>query len=296
MSLRTYFPLFSLVAILALPLAASAQQLTPEQVQRMLREQQRRGGQGPYGGQQQPNVPRENLSASGVIKGARGNVLQMQTAEGEAWLIQVQPNRPWDVTFTGPAEASFVKPGMLVQFSTKLNRRGQADEPVTQLTIFTMKEGYQLGVLSDVAIGGGGASSGLFEEPQEKPKEKPAKVKLDENTVYRVAGQITKISRTGEMTINAGGTSVKAELAEDAKVSVDVNDLAYARPGDKVEVRGWYIAGNKGQAVGNQIAVSAAEPLAGPKKKGPPGAKSTDDAAEKTDEKAAAEATKKLFE
>jgi hypothetical protein len=295
MSLRTCLSLLSLASILSLPLLTSAQQpLTPEQVQRALREQQRRGGG--YGAQQ-PNVPRENLAASGVLKGARGQVLQMQTSEGEQWLVQVQPNRPWDVTFTGAAEASFVKPGMLVQFSSKLNRRGQADEPITQLIIFTMKEGYQLGVLSSDAIGGGDApSSGLFEEPAEKPKEKKAKPKVDENTVYRIAGQITKISRTGELTINAGGTMVKADLAEDAKVSVDINDLSYARPGDKVEVRGWYVAGQKGQAVGNQVSVSAAEPLAGPKKKGPPGAKPADEGDEKADAKAAEEATKKLFE
>jgi len=299
MSLRFATALLCLTAVAGLPLFAQAQQLTPEQIQRLRREQQRRGGQaqGPYGQQpQQPNIPRENLSASGVLKGARGQVLQMQTDAGQNWVIQVQPNRPSDVTFTGAAEPAWVRPGMLVQFSSKLSKRGQADEPITQLTVFTMKEGYQLGVLSDTAIGGGeGASSGLFEEPMEKPKEKKAKVKVDENTVYRVAGQITKISRTGEMTINAAGTTVKAELAEDAKVSVDVNDLAYAMPGDKVEVRGWYVAGQTGQAVGNQVSVSAAQPLAGPKKKPLPGAKAALET-EKTDAKAADEATKKLFE
>ena len=299
MSLRTCVALLSLLTIIGLPLIASAQ-LTPEQARKLREQQLRRGGQGqgqgPYGGQQQPpNVPRENLAASGVLKGARGAVLQMQTTEGEPWLIQVQPNRPQDINFIASAEASFVKPGMLVQFSSKLNKRGQADEPVTALTIFTMKEGYQLGVMSDSSIEGG-ASSGLFEEPAEKPKEKKAKAKLDEDTVYRVAGQVTKIGRTGEMTVNAGGTVVKAELAEDAKVSVDVNDLTYARPGDKVEVRGWYIAGQKGQGVGNQVSVSAAEPLAGPKKKPLPGVKAAEEAGEKADEKSAEEATKKLFE
>lgn len=291
MSLPTRSFLLSLVALACLPLVAGAQ-LTPEQIQRALREQQRRGG---YGGQPgQPNIPRENLAASGVLKGARGAVLQMQTTEGEQWLVQVQPARPWDVNFTGAAEASFVKPGMLVQFSSKLNKRGQADEPVTQLIVFTMKEGYQLGVMSETNVSGG-LSSGLFEEVEEQPKEKKAKVKLDENAVYRVAGQITKISRTGEMTVNAGGTTVKADLAEDAKVSVDVNDLAYARPGDKVEVRGWYYAAQKGKAVATQVSISAAEPLAGPKKKGPPGAKASEEPAGKGDEKPAEDAAKLPF-
>ena len=298
MSLRFATALLSLAAIVGLPLVAGAQQLTPEQIQRLRREQQRRGGQaqGPYGPQQpQPNIPRENLSASGVLKGARGLTLQMQTTEGEQWLIQLQPGRPTDITFTAAAEASWLRPGMLVQFSSKLNKRGQADEPVTQLTVFTLREGYQLGVLSDTSIGGENASAGLFEEPVEKPKAKKAKVKVDEDTVYRIAGQVTKISRTGEMTVNAGGTTVKANLAEDAKVSVDVNDLSYARPGDKVEVRGWYVAGQRQQAVGNQVSVSAAEPLEGPKKKPLPGAKAAE-AAEKSEEKAAEEATKKPFE
>jgi hypothetical protein len=292
MSLRFATALLTLAAVLGVPLLGHAQGLTPEQLQQRLREQRR--GQGLYG--QQPNVQREGLNASGVLKSARGPVLQIQTDEGDNWVVQVQPNRPWDISFTGAAEPSWLRPGMLVQFSSRLGKRGQAEDPITQLTVFTMKEGYQLGVLSDSAIGGGeNPSAGLFDDPAEKPKEKKTKVKTDENTVYRIAGQITKISRTGELTINAGGTTVKADLADDARISVDVSDLSYAVPGDKVELRGWYVAGQKGQGYATEVRVSAAQPLEGPKKKPLPGAKAGEDPA-KADAKAAEEATKKLFE
>jgi hypothetical protein len=281
MSLSIRLHLLTLAAIIALPLVAGAQP-TPEQWERLRRQQQQRGN-GNGNGQQTPNVPRENLNASGVLKGARGAVLHLQTEEGEQWYVQVQPTRPQDVSFTGPAEASFVKPGMLVQFSTKLNKRGQADEPVKTLVVFSLKEGYQLGVLNESSIGGGGgASSGLFETPTEQPKEKKTKVKVDEDAVYRVAGQIAKISRTGEMTINAGSMTVKADLADDAKVSVDLSDLAYARAGDKVSVQGWYLAGQKGQAVGTQVSMSTVEPLVGPKKKIPGGVKPAEEKGDKS--------------
>jgi len=70
--------------------------------------------------------------------------------------------------------------------------------------------------------------------PKAKPKTEP-KVR-DEDTVYRVGGQVSKISRLGELTISAGGTSVKAKLAEDAKISVNMGDLAYLQAGDKIEI------------------------------------------------------------
>lgn len=287
MSSRTLVALFALVAFVAFPLVAHAQP-SPEEWQRLLRQQR---------GQGQPNLPRENLNASGVLKAARGSVIQLQTEDGELWYIQVQLTRPTDVTFSGPAEASFVKPGMLVQFSSKLSRRNQAPEPIQQLTVFTLKEGYQLGVFGDSALSGGSSAGGFFDAPTEEPKKKKVVVKDNEDTEYRIAGQITKISRTGEMTINAGGTTVKADLAEDARVSIDVSDLSYARPGDKVEVRGWYYQGQKGQAVGTLVSVSTAEPLTGPKKKTPAKAAAAQaDKADEAEDGAKADDAKKLFE
>lgn len=217
---------------------------------------------------QQQEVPREQLQASGTVKQIGRGVFQLATAEGEQWLVQVEA-RPQDVSFTGSADATFLKPGMWVQFSTRLSKRGQAPEPISDLTIFTPVEGTSVGVSSDSGFGGGGgAAAALFGEDKPEENSKPRqKETTDENTVFRVAGQITKISRTGELTINARGQTVKADVADDAKVSVATNDLSFLRVGDAVEIQGAYPAGQKGRAWANRVTASTAEPLTGPKKK-----------------------------
>jgi hypothetical protein len=116
----------------------------------------------------------------------------------------------------------------------------------------------------------------------EKPKPEPKTKVRDEDMVYRVGGQVSRISRLGELTINAGGTSVKATLAGDAKLSVDVADLSFLRVGDNIEVRGWYPAGTKGRAIATQVTASSAEPLTDPSKKKKPAPAAADKPAEDT--------------
>src|SRR5438477_390414 len=79
---------------------------------------------------------------------------------------------------------------------------------------------------------------------------------------------LVKVTRS-EITIDAAGTPVRAQLADKASVSLDLADLSYVRPGDKVEFSGWHITGAKGRAWATKIAVTAAEPLSdGGAKKG----------------------------
>ena len=224
---------------------------------------------------QQPQVQREALQCSGTVKQVGRGVIGVTADSGDQWLVQVEA-RPQDLSFTGTAEASFVKPGMWIRFTSKLTRRGDAKDPIASAEIYTPGEGNGVGVYAEGTdqVGGGGERGGLFTPAEEKPvaKAKPkAEPKVrDEDTVYRVGGQVSKISRLGELTISAGGTSVKAKLAEDAKISVNMGDLAYLQVGDKIEFRGWYPAGTKGQAVANQVTASASQPLTDTSKKKKP--------------------------
>jgi hypothetical protein len=265
--------LVALLALLGMPSATSAQ---------VYGEGARR---------QQQEVPRENMQASGTVKGLQRGMIHLVTDAGDQWLVQVQATRPQDVSFTGTAEPSFVKPGMWVRFQTKLSRRGDAAEPIDSVEVFTPREGYQAGVYADAASGGSGNAANLFgddPQPEAKPKTKPKA--NDEDTVYTVAGQVSKISRSGELTINAAGTSVKAKLADEAKVRLDMAVLTFLREGDKIEVSGWHPAGQKGRAIATQVSASAAQPLAdNSKKKKPP-------VADKPAEAGAAEAGEKPAE
>lgn len=224
--------------------SAAYGQPTPQQW-RLLQQQARQGQQ----------IPRDDLETSGVIKGLAGGAIHLQTTDGEQWQVLVEA-RPQDLSFTGSAFTGFVRPGMVVSFSAALDKRGEADEPVTAISIVTIREGVPFGVSSDA---GGGGAAGLFESKPE-PAPQP-KGKKEPNAVYKVTGQLTKLSRSGEMTINCGNATVKADLAKDAKVAIDVADLSFARVGDKIDVRGWYPKGVKGQAIVNRVSISSATPL-----------------------------------
>jgi hypothetical protein len=248
-----------------------AQAQTPQQWQAQLARLRQQG--------QQPNIQWENTELTGSIKAMSGSLVQVEASGGENWVVQIDA-RPQDIWFQGTADPAFLKPGMLVEFKARLNKRGTASEPVSSLTIFTVREGRSVGVAPE----GSGAGSTVTELFSSKPDEPEKKGKKDEDPVYQVAGQLTKISR-GEMTINCAGTVVKADLAKDAKVTVDVNHLRFAQPGDKVEIRARYPMGQKaaGQALATQITVMGSKPLGEPKKRVLPGKPDGDDA--KADEK-----------
>jgi hypothetical protein len=223
--------------------------------------------------QPQPEIQRENLQCSGTVKQVGRGVIGVVTDAGDQWVFQLEA-RPQDLSFTGSADATFVKPGMWIRFTTKLTRRGDAQEPIASAEVYTPREGFGVGVYPEGAgeIGGGEGGGPLFAPAEEKPKPKAkAEPKIrDEDVVYRVGGQVSKISRLGELTISAGGSSVKAKLADDAKISIDVTDLSFLQAGDKVEVRGWYPAGTKGRAIANQVTASASQPLTDASKKKKP--------------------------
>jgi len=243
---------------------------------------------------QQAEVPREPLQASGTVKAMQRGIIQMVTDAGDQWLLKVEPARPQDISFTGAADASFIKPGMWVRFQTKLTRRGDAADPLDRLEVFTPREGYGPGIVSDDAVRSDGAAELFGEEPQPNAKPKKAKPKSDEITVYTVAGQVSKVSRLGELTVNAAGASVKAKIADEAKVSLDLTDLTFLQVGDKIEIRGWYPAGQKGRAVATQVTGSTSQPLTDPSKKKKPAAadeKPAGAAEKETDQPAESEKT-----
>lgn len=248
---------------------AALAQPTAQQWQQQLQRLRQQG--------QAPNIQWENAELSGTIKGLQGSLIQLAASGGENWIVQVEA-RPQDVSFQGTADPAFVKVGMLVEFKSKLTKRGHAVEPVNQLAIFSVREGRGVGVLAD-GVGGRG-EAGLFESKPEGDDKKAPKGREDE-TVYRVAGQITKLSR-GEMTLNCAGTTIKADLDKEAKITLEVNHLQWAQLGDKIDLRARYPMGQKaaGQALASQVTVTGASLLGEPKKRILPGKSPTDQASE----------------
>ncbi len=220
------------------------------------------------------NLEREPLNTSGTLKGVAPGVIQIATGEGDLWLLKVEA-RQQDVTFSGTAEKTFLRPGMFIEFRAQVNKRGAVLEPVASLTVFTPSDARPPGIQEDGAADAD--AKALFGEGNDEKKEakkpdpkekKAAKAKVDD-TVYRVAGAISKVGRVGDVTVSAGGAQVKFNLAEDCKITVDTNDLLFVSPGDKVTVRGWYYKGRPGEGVASTVEVIAAIPLTDGSKKKP---------------------------
>jgi hypothetical protein len=213
-----------------------------------------------------PEVPqenRENVEIAGTLKQIGPGVLQVATEAGDQWLVRLE-GRPQEMklAYSCKAEPAFLRSGMLVQFAGTVNKKGQLQEKLDSLIVTSLREGVEVGVYPEAT---GGNTGGLFAD--DKPDEKPKKQAKPDAVPCRVTGYITKISRTGELTVNCRNATVTASLAEGAKVSVDMTDLRLAQPGDKVEWRGWHIKNQKGQAWSRDVSISAANVLGEAKKK-----------------------------
>ena len=80
--------------------------------------------------------PKEQLTASGTIKAVYPGLLQIVTGDGQQWRIGVGA-RPLNISFTGAADKSWLRPGMFVQFTGSFNKRGQAQSPIQEVKAFT---------------------------------------------------------------------------------------------------------------------------------------------------------------
>ena len=146
-------------------------------------------------------VPRTNVQLAGTVKEVGVGVFQLTDDGGEVWLVKVEA-RPADVRYTGSADGSFLRPGLFVRITSKLDRRGETADSIADWTVFTPSAETPPGLKADA---GRGADPTLFVDPKEdkKPKQKS----LNDPT-YEIAGRITKVSRA-EITIDAAGTQVR---------------------------------------------------------------------------------------
>ncbi len=200
------------------------------------------------------NAEKEQVRASGTVKGFQRGIMHVVTADGDQYYVKL-PDQPQYVSFVASAETDWLKPGMMVRFSARYDKKGKLDAPVRQVTVFTPGKDDQLGVFPDSAVG----TQELFSSTDEK---KPGA----ETVSYAIAGRLTSV-RGKSMSVAAGRTPVKVELADTAKVSVEIADLSFLREGDKVSIDGWNYPNQKQQVYATRLTVTAAQPLGESKSK-----------------------------
>ncbi len=186
-----------------------------------------------------------NIRSKGKIEAIRPGFLKV-TAGGGAWVLKVQA-KPENIALEGTADKDWLQPGMLVRFVASLNDKGIAQTPVEELSVFTPRPGYGVGVLREnridehVGLGGDTQPTG---------------------PTYLVAGKLARI-KDGQIMVAAGRDRVTASLADEVKITVDMlGDYRLARPGDEIEFRGRVL--QPGQAIIGKMKIVAANPFEAP--------------------------------
>jgi len=216
--------------------------------------------------QPNPNQRPLPLNATGVLKGLRPGAVLVTTNDGKNWIVSV-PKQVEQVVYTATASPEWLQVGMWVRFETTLDRQLSAHQEVAGLSVVTLREGISPGVFPESKPAG---SEKLFTSPESSKKARADKKKAAKEVVTTrclVIGRL--LGRKGrQVSVAAGRQLVKATIAEQCQVDVQVNDLRLAQLGDQVDLSARYFQTMPGRAMGQRITIKAAKPLQALAKKG----------------------------
>lgn len=235
--------------------------------------------------QQAQQKPAQPFQATGTIHSFNAKQINMITAGNQQWVVKFDDLTK--VSVKGEGTPEMLQPGAVVRFYAKLSKKGAALEPLDEITLMSPREGFTPMVelspegsekeeAGDKEKKEGAAAGGAEVRRTETPfdginlteEEEPARgrsgrsrrggVELQEGERYFVVGVLAN-ARRGKLVVTAGEKlKVKAELAEDAKIDVDFTTHAIARPGDTLEVKGYFR--EEGEAMGRQVTITLAPP------------------------------------
>ncbi len=235
------------------------------------------------------------LRTQGIISAIRPGFLKVSTDRGDV-VLKMNAKKE-NILMEAEAEPNWLRRGMLVRFEATLDDDGVAIDPLKELTVFTARPGYGLGVLLDKPATAGPPDrtsrrtnrsrrstrnptddDELDDRPDERrnlddqdgdtdapngdtPKEKGDRNDEPTGPVYLVAGRLDQF-RNGQLVVVAGRDRVTATLPEDAKIKVDIlGDYSLAQPGDAIDFTAKRLKAN--QAIALRVKIVADAPLQG---------------------------------
>jgi hypothetical protein len=227
------------------------------------------------------------MQITGTVKEVGGLFpLTVTTDKDENWKLGFSQSivQNEDVHVRGDADLAWVQPGFVVRMTAKVNtKKGVFLEPVSSFEVITLRPEIEYGIHNENEEK---STDGLFENKTVQKK------KLPEEMTATIVGEIASL-KSGKISVKVpGAKTLKGELAEKCKITVDVDQPQFIRVGDKVTIEGTHYEYQKpdGGAAGigsiDKIEVDAAakfEPMKPTKK----GAKPYDNAKPGDDTKAA---------
>ena len=219
-----------------------------------------------------PAAGTETATIKGKVQAMSGDVLQIGDDTIKQYFVKL-PGEAQQISLTGKALASWLKPGLLVRFVATVDAKGKIQDPVHKLDVITLRPPVrqgempeQPGVYPATAFGGGeglgggdAPAAGGFGAGGGGKKPAAGRGKEQSGT-FKVIGQLTAL-KNGEFMVAAGQIVLRGELKEDAEISVDIADYRYMQIGDEVEAYGWYYPQVPAQVQALKITIKAAQPL-----------------------------------
>ncbi len=251
-------------------------------------ERERMNRRGPGGMVRQPGWVGE-----GVIHSLSGNQINMVVAGNQPWRVRMENNA--QLSTKGEVSPALLRPRSVVRFKALLTAADVAVEPITELEVFTPRTGFvpskeipapeeesadqpeDFAPETEANDAGEAVDEASLEEGSREEKGSPlsrrpptrarqrgrGKDEVAATQEFEVTGVVISFKR-GKLLVDAGdGGKIRAELAEDARVKVNLQSLDLAQPGAKIKVSGLAMPsfdGVGGDVVARSVEVTLAPP------------------------------------
>ena len=199
------------------------------------------------------------FSGTGTFVGTNQNVMLVSAGDT---VYQVRADNGAKIEVTGTAGPDFLKkPGLVVKFQAPFDLNGptknKAIGVLTSLEIITPHPGEGISAIPVVADAAGGNVAANVAGNNAKPNAAlPATVRS-----IIVIGKVSSYNKN-QLTVSTDGHVFTAELDPAPAIKVRTFDLKLARPGDQVDLTGYFV--RPGIVTANRVSVKLASPLGDP--------------------------------
>jgi hypothetical protein len=220
--------------------------------------------------QQQQAAMQQPAEIRGRIQNAGKGVLVVFTNNNQAWKAAILPVTR--VHVTGTMSAKYLHSGLIVDFVAEIDDHGVILGKVDALTVTSLTRDKQLGLFPS----GEGKDDGVVDgfgpaADKDKKDSGDAGSKHGKRTgkasshsqagKYRIIGQLV-VGRGGVLSVQTrrGAPQLQLELADQAKIGVDMSDFSLVSRGNEVSVKGYVTPGRAGIIQAAEVQIKLPEP------------------------------------
>jgi type II secretory pathway pseudopilin PulG len=178
--------------------------------------------------QAQAQMQPQQAKFKGKIESRTGELLRVSGGDQPSQSWEVYLTRDTKVHVTGTAEADFLKPKLGVEFDAELDAQAKGTNDVGALRVITLSRDKPLGISGGGHLPAKPAAGGAAKSAERGS----VRSRTIEPGMHHVVGRVLSF-HNNVLNVQAG-RKVQVNLADAAKIRVDVNDLSFAGEGDEV--------------------------------------------------------------